>query len=57
MKRGIQVDTCYSYEGEIANDQGLDVKNLNKNNYFFLILVYVSSHFIQEHDKFKSYKM
>ena len=35
MKRGIQVDTCYSYEGEIANDQGLDVKKLKQKQLFF----------------------
>ena len=41
IKRGIQVHTCYSYQGKISVDQGLDAKNLNKDKYFFLILVYV----------------
>ena len=35
IKRGIQVHTCYSYEGEIANDQGLDVKKLKQKQLFF----------------------
>ena len=34
IKRGIQVHTCYSYEGKIAVDQGLDTKNLTKTLIF-----------------------
>ena len=41
IKRGIQVHTCYSYEGKIAVDQGLDAKKLKQRQLFFLILVYV----------------
>ena len=35
IDRGVQAPTCYSYQGEIAVDQGFDVVKL-KNNHFFL---------------------
>ncbi|MDA9609470.1 hypothetical protein N9S42_00595 [Paracoccaceae bacterium] len=35
IDKGLQAHTCYSYQGEIAVDQGFDVVNL-KNNDFFL---------------------
>ena len=35
IERGLQAHTCYSYQGEIAIDQGFDVIKL-KNNLFFL---------------------
>jgi len=35
IDRGLQAHTCYSYQGEIAVDQGFDVVKL-KNNHFFL---------------------
>ena len=35
INRGIQAHTCYSYQGQIAVDQGFDRKKI-KNNQFFL---------------------
>ena len=35
IKRGIQVHTCYSYQGKIAVDQGLDAKKLKQRQLFF----------------------
>ena len=35
IKRGIQAHTCYSYQGEIAVDQGLDTKKLKQRQLFF----------------------
>ena len=35
IDKGLQAHTCYSYQGEIAVDQGFDVVKL-KNNHFFL---------------------
>ena len=35
IKRGIQAHTCYSYQGEIAIDQGLDANKLKKKELFF----------------------
>ena len=35
IKRGIQAHTCYSYQGEIAVDQGLDFYSLKKKQLFF----------------------
>jgi len=35
ISRGIQAHTCYSYQGEIAVDQGLDVNKLKKKKLFF----------------------
>ena len=35
IKRGIQAHTCYSYQGEIAVDQGLDTKKLKQKQLFF----------------------
>ena len=30
IERGLQAHTCYSYQGEIAIDQGLDANKLKK---------------------------
>ena len=35
ISRGIQAHTCYSYQGEIAVDQGLDVNKLKQKKLFF----------------------
>ena len=35
IKRGLQAHTCYSYQGEIAIDQGLDADRLKKKELFF----------------------
>ena len=35
ISRGIQAHTCYSYQGEIAVDQGLDVNKLKQKQLFF----------------------
>ena len=35
IKRGIQVHTCYSYQGKISVDQGLDAKKLKQRQLFF----------------------
>ena len=35
IERGLQVHTCYSYQGEIAVDQGLDAVRLKKKQLFF----------------------
>ena len=35
IKRGIQVHTCYSYQGKISVDQGLDAKKLKQRQIFF----------------------
>jgi hypothetical protein len=35
VNRGIQAHTCYSYQGQIAVDQGFDRKKI-MNNQFFL---------------------
>jgi hypothetical protein len=34
INRGLQAHTCYSYQGEIAVDQGLDALKLKKNKFF-----------------------
>ena len=34
IDKGLQAHTFYSYQGEIAVDQGFDVVNLKKNNFF-----------------------
>ena len=34
IKRGLQAHTCYSYQGEIAVDQGLDFYSLKKKQFF-----------------------
>ena len=41
ISRGVQAHTCYSYQGEIAVDQGLDANKLKEKNYSFLILMFV----------------
>ena len=35
INRGIQAHTCYSYQGEIAIDQGLDANKLKQKELFF----------------------
>ena len=35
ISRGIQAHTCYSYQGEIAVDQGLDANKLKQKQLFF----------------------
>ena len=35
ISRGIQAHTCYSYQGEIAVDQGLDFNKLKQKQLFF----------------------
>ena len=35
IERGLQAHTCYSYQGEIAIDQGLDANKLKKKELFF----------------------
>ena len=35
ISRGLQAHTCYSYQGEIAVDQGLDTNKFNSNQMFF----------------------
>ena len=35
IERGLQAHTCYSYQGEIAVDQGFDPVKLTKNDFFF----------------------
>ena len=35
ISRGIQVHSCYSYQGEIAVDQGLDANKLKQKQLFF----------------------
>ena len=35
IKRGLQAHTCYSYQGEIAVDQGLDFYSLKQKQLFF----------------------
>ena len=35
ISRGIQAHTCYSYQGEIAVDQGLDINKLKQKQLFF----------------------
>lgn len=35
IKRGIQAHTCYSYQGEISIDQGLDANKLKQKELFF----------------------
>ena len=35
ISRGIQAHTCYSYQGEIAVDQGLDANRLKQKQLFF----------------------
>jgi len=34
VNRGLQAHTCYSYQGEIAVDQGFDALKLTKNQFF-----------------------
>ncbi len=34
IDKGLQANVCYSYQGEIAEDQGFDVTNLKNNNFF-----------------------
>ena len=46
VKRGIHAHTCYSYQGEIAVDQGFDRKRIMKNQFFlskFNVCMEVSS--------------
>ena len=35
VNRGIQAHTCYSYQGQIAIDQGFDRKKIINNQFFF----------------------
>ena len=35
ISRGVQAHTCYSYQGEIAVDQGLDANKLKQKKLFF----------------------
>jgi hypothetical protein len=35
VNRGIQAHTCYSYQGQIAVDQGFDRKKIINNQFFF----------------------
>ena len=35
IERGLQVHTCYSYQGEISIDQGLDANKLKQKELFF----------------------
>ena len=35
VNRGIQAHTCYSYQGQIAVDQGFDKKKIINNQFFF----------------------
>ena len=35
ISRGIQVHSCYSYQGKIAVDQGLDANRLKQKQLFF----------------------
>ena len=35
IERGLQAHTCYSYQGEIAIDQGLDANRLKQKELFF----------------------
>ena len=35
IERGLQAHTCYSYQGEIAVDQGLDANRLKQKELFF----------------------
>ena len=35
ISRGLQAHTCYSYQGEIAVDQGLDANKLKQKQLFF----------------------
>jgi len=35
VNRGLQAHTCYSYQGEIAVDQGFDPVKLLRNEFFF----------------------
>jgi hypothetical protein len=35
ISRGVQAHTCYSYQGEIAVDQGLDTNKLKQKKLFF----------------------
>mgnify|MGYP001222549096 CR=1 FL=1 len=35
IERGLQAHTCYSYQGEIAIDQGLDANKLKQKELFF----------------------
>ena len=34
VNKGLQAHTCYSYQGEVAVDQGFDVLKLTKNQFF-----------------------
>ena len=34
VNKGLQVHTCYSYQGEVAVDQGFDALKLTKNQFF-----------------------
>ena len=34
VNKGLQAHTCYSYQGEIAVDQGFDELKLTKNQFF-----------------------
>ena len=36
IERGLQAHTCYSYQGEIAIDQGLDADRLKQKELFFV---------------------
>ena len=35
IERGLQAHTCYSYQGDVAVDQGLDANRLKKQELFF----------------------
>ncbi|MDB9998779.1 hypothetical protein OAE14_02600, partial [Alphaproteobacteria bacterium] len=35
IERGLQAHTCYSYQGKIAIDQGLDADRLKQKELFF----------------------
>ena len=41
IDKGLQAHTCYSYQGEIAVDQGFDVVNLKNNDFSYPLLVFV----------------
>ncbi|MDC0196588.1 RICIN domain-containing protein [Gammaproteobacteria bacterium] len=46
VNRGVHAHTCYSYQGEIAVDQGFDRKRIMKNQFFlsrFNVCMEVSS--------------